>query len=579
MIEAQAELTEDGKRIQVISPYRCRELIKELPGARWGTRDKVWTISKSWPACLALRADFGDGLTVGPRLVEWARGAGSLKKRLASLYGTVEAPEMELPNLTSFDILFPHQRVDAWVIANAKRYLLMNGVGTGKTLSSLAGLSLADSMGAEVFPLLVVAPKSMLPAWARDEIPRVFPNRTIRVVDGTPVKVRDALEPGADVYVIGWSLLSKYSRLASYGSMALTEDQKTEKQLNNLGFKAIIADEVHRAKNAQSQQTRALWYVAKHCDFAVGLTGTPIQESAEDLYPVLHAIVPEDYCTKGSYLRYVAIEWDDYGNKECTGIKEDRRQEWEANFHAVSRRMTTEMVLDFLPPVIEETRWVTLPPKLRKEYESMKKKMVAEIEGGTLSADNPMVREGRLIQFANCGGEINDEGNFRMTAPSPKVDAFISDYLDGDYAGEQIIVFSDSAQLAVILQDELTRKKISHVAITGAVTGDDRQNAIDTFQKGDAAVCVLTRAGGEGVTLTAASTMVRLMRPWSYTVFQQVRARCLRIGSERHDSIRYVDYLTDDTVELSQMVRLNSKEASAQEVLRDEELLKMLKGN
>lgn len=578
MIEAKAELSTDGARIVVESPYRCRELIRELPGARWNTKDKVWTIAKSWPACLALRADFGDGLTVGPRLVEWAKGAGSLKKKLAGLYGTVQAPEIELPNLTSFDILFPHQRVDAWVIANAKRYLLMNGVGTGKTLSSLAGLSLADSMGSDVFPLLVVAPKSMLPAWARDEIPRVFPNHTVRVVDGTPAKVRDALEPGADVYVIGWSLLAKYSRLASYGSMALTDEQKTPKQLNTLGFKSIIADECHRAKNAQSQQTRALWYIAESCDFRVGLTGTPIQESAEDLYPVLHAMVPEDYPTKGAFTRFVNIEWDDYGNKVCNGVKEERRGEWESNFHAVSRRMTTEMVLDFLPPVIEETRWVTLPPKLRKEYESMKKKMVADIEGGTLSADNPMVREGRLIQFANCGGEINDEGQFRMVGPSPKVDAFITDYVDGDYAGEQIIVFSDSAQLAIILQDELTRKKISHVAITGAVTGDDRQDAIDKFQKGDAAVCVLTRAGGEGVTLTAASTMVRLMRPWSYTVFQQVRARCLRIGSERHDSIRYVDYITDETVELGQLARLNSKEASAQEVLRDDALLKMLKG-
>ena len=88
---------------------------------------------------------------------------------------------------------------------------------------------------------------------------------------------------------------------------------------------------------------------------------------------------------------------------------------------------------------------------------------------------------------------------------------------------------------------------------------------------------MFTRAGGEGITLTAAGTLVRLYRSWSYTVHQQVEDRVHRIGSERHSSVTIIDYLTENTVEEQQITRLMAKEARAQEVLRDADLLKMLK--
>lgn len=578
-LEAKAELNADETRINVLSHYRCRETLKELPGARWSVKEKIWTVAKSWPACLALRAEFGDGLTIGPRLGQWAREAGSLKRELAALYGAVSKEDLVLPDLPFFDRLMPHQRVDAFAIANAKRFNLFNKPGTGKSASALAGLSLAQSKGDCIFPLLLVAPKSMLTTWARDEVPRIFPDASVNVVDGTPANVRKALEPGSDIYVIGWSLLAKYTRLGAYGSMPLTDEQKVEKQLNTLGFKSIICDECHRVSNPTTLQSRAAHYLSTSCDIAIGLTGTPVQESMEDLYSILHTVVPNDYPTKTTYMRWVNMEWGTYGGREIIGINEGRREEWEANFHAVSRRMTTDMVLDFLPPVLEETRWVTLPSKMRKAYDSMQKTLIAELESSTLSAENQLVRTGRLIQLANAFGEVDEEGQFHMTGPSPKIDSFISDYLDGDYDGEQIIVFSDSRQLADLLLVELTKKKINYVAITGGVTGEDRQKAMDNFQNWGVPICVLTRAGGEGITLTAASTMVRLVRPWSYTVYQQVNARCRRVGSERHDTIRYVDYLSDGTAELDQLLRLNSKKASATEVLGDDELLRILKGN
>src|SRR5690606_3275477 len=176
--------------------------------------------------------------------------------------------------------------------------------------------------------------------------------------------------------------------------------------------------------------------------------------------------------------------------------------------------------------------------------------MVAELETTTMSAENALTKAGRLVQLANASGDLDDDGVFHMKAPSPKVDAFIDDVISGDYDGQQVVVFSASKQLIRVLAEEMTKKKLGFVTISGDVTGDDRQAAMDAFQAGKVQFCLLTQAGGEGITLTAASTMVRLMRHWSLTIHKQVEDRVHRIGSERHESVTYVDYVTDDTIEM-----------------------------
>jgi len=206
--------------------------------------------------------------------------------------------------------------------------------------------------------------------------------------------------------------------------------------------------------------------------------------------------------------------------------------------------------------------------------------MVAELEGGThVEAQSVLDRATRLIQLANASGEMDEHGQFWMKLPSPKIEAFLDDVGDGDFEGKQVVVFSDSRQLIDLLDQEMVRKKIPHTAITGAVTGDDRQKAMDEFQSGAVPFILITRAGGEGITLTAASVMVRLTRSWSYIAHTQAEDRVHRIGSEKHESILYVDYITQDTLETGVIARLNAKKERATDALGDAELLAMLKGD
>lgn len=570
-------------RIVVDVPYRDKDRVKAVPGARWSTKHRIWSVPQSWTACLALRSEFGDDLVIDPEVGAWATPISKIKDSLRRGRTTLDyelpADILELPGMAD---LYPHQRVDAVAFRFAERYLLMNDTGVGKTRSALAGLSYIQATKGDAFPVLVTAPLSMLRTW-EDEIAGFFPDATISVATGTPSKVRKALEPGADFYVICWDSLRKYTRLVGHPQAKLTDAEREEHELNALGIRTLVADECHRVKNVAAKRSRATYYLSERCKYVIGLTGTPMQDTPEDLYGVLHMIAPHEYPTKTAFLdRYVEYEWNVWGGKDVKGIRQDRLDEWQSNFDARSRRMTKEMVLDFLPPKIETVRWVELPTKHRKAYDTLENNYMTTLEDSVMAVDNQLVLAGRLIQLANALGDMvtDDEGNehFVMSGDSsPKVDAFVDDYLEGDFAGEQIVVFSDSRQLIELVGTALKKHKVPYVEIHGGVTGDERKAAMDAFQAGEFPICLLTRAGGEGITLTAASTMVRLVRSWSSTVHKQVQDRVHRIGSERHEVIRYVDYVTEDTIEMGQMARLAEKERRSQETLRDGELLEILK--
>ena len=571
------------ERIAVHTDFRLKELVKVVPGARWDSTHRRWTVPLTWPSCLALRAQFGSRLEIAPALRAWASEVGGLKKWLRELRTSLDGVDLTMIPVPG---LFGYQGVGARLIARAGQYLLFDSTGTGKSRTALAGVVelIAEYSVDEVFPMLIVAPKSMLQTWARTEIPAVFPFMDdVSVVEGTKAKMTTAMEPGHRIYIMSYDTLRRNSRHAGFGGITLAADEKKDGLIQALGIKTIIADEVHRAKNAAAKQTRALWFVAHQASFRIGLTGTPIQDTPEDLWSLLHFVSPEEYPTKTSYIeRFCKVDYNPWGGREIRGLNFRTEEELRANMEARWRRISKEVALPFLPPKVYEIRWVEMPPALRRAYRSMVDDLTAEMLDGTrLDANSVLTRALRLTQLANCSGTVETDADgeeiFRMALPSPKLSQFMDDVKDGDYDGSSVVVYSDSRQLIELLSGLMDKAGYEHTMIHGDVTGPDRQNAIDRFQNGEVKFILLTRAGGEGITLTAANVMVRLMRSWSYIAHTQAEDRVHRIGSEIHDSVTYVDYVVQDTVEEGQLARLSGKGARAEEVLRDEDLLEMLK--
>ena len=282
-------------------------------------------------------------------------------------------------------------------------------------------------------------------------------------MSGTAAKVKGQLDPAdsADFYVVNYDLVRRYSRLAPFPTVTLAADEKKDREFQALPIRSVVADEGHRIANPTAKQTRAVWQLMNGplVTTRLILTGTPIQDSPEQLWSPLHAIAPHEYGTKTSFVnRFTDVRFNMWGGREITGLNPRTQAEFESNFWTRSRRITKAAALPFLPEKVFETRWVELPPTLRKAYDQMKRSLIAELEGGTVVAGSVLERATRLTQLANAAmTEIPDPDGiepprYRMVMPSPKLDAFLADLAAGDFP-DPLAVFTDSRQLADLLFD------------------------------------------------------------------------------------------------------------------------------
>jgi SNF2 family DNA or RNA helicase len=580
--------------ILITAEWRYKELCKSIPGATWSTTDKVWRVPLSWSSCLALRSTFRDQLTIGDALGEWA--AREVSDRITPSLALREAEDGD-----GAEKLFPYQRAGVQFLATARRALLADEPGLGKTAQAIHTMKLLHDRGEAVFPALIVCPNTLKKNWAR-EFEIWWPGVVTQVVKGSALQRRRQLEePDAQVYIINWESLRAHSKLAAYGSIALArspeygghDERVTEarcevrpRELNNIDFNTVIADEIHRSKDPRSKQTRALWAATGDAPFRFALTGTPIANNVLDLWAILHWLSPEEWPSKTKWVdRMVDTMLNAFGGMTVLGVKPHMQEEFYKSINPRMRRMLKQQVLKWLPPVMKERRDVEMSTKQKKAYEQMRDTMIAELENGeALTAPSALTQTTRLLQFASSYATIStdtESGETKavLVEPSCKVDALIEDIENGDFGEDSVAVCAVSRQLIELLSARLTKLDIRHGLVTGAQDEDERQQAIDDFQSGNTKWLLFTaQAGGVGITLTAARRLVMLQRPWSLVDYKQAMDRVHRIGSEVHDSISIIDYVTENTVEERVIEVLDTKADNFDEVVRDRaKLLAMLK--
>lgn len=595
------ELDETGDRILINAEWRYKELAKSIPGAKWDAKQNQWHLPLSWSGCLALRSTFKSDLEIGPNLTQWAVNEKTGRIDPANFLREVTE------QVEGDEDLFPHQRAGVNFLSTARRALLADEPGLGKTAQAIRALKRLKDGGEDVFPALVVCPNTLKKNWER-EFALWWPGVKVQVVSGTSAQRKKQFSPFTeegvetpDVLIINWESLRTHSRLAPYGSVALARcvecggmNEKVtpgrcevhKRELNEIDFKAVIADEVHRSKDPKSKQTRALWSATGNADIRYALTGTPIANDVVDLWTILHWLSPEEWPSKTRWIdRMVDTMLNAFGGLMVLGIKSHMRDEFYATLNPRMRRMLKNVVLPWLPEVTVERRDVEMSAKQKKAYNEMRDWMIAELEGGgVLSAPSVLTQTLRLLQFASSYAEmtvdpLTGESKATLIEPSCKIDALMDDISHGDFGEDSIAVSAVSRQLIELLSARLTKAGIAHGLITGAQNEEERQRAVDDFQAGRTKWILFTaQAGGVGITLTAARRLIRLQRPWSLVDDKQVNDRVHRIGSEIHDNIIITDYVTSHTVEERVREVLESKADSFEEVVKDkEQLLKMLK--
>lgn len=606
---ARAALNHAG-HIDVETKWLEKELIKQIPGSAFdGCGIREWCVPLSWASCVILRGVFGDTLEIDPELDAWAKNeiearvgpASAIRKLTEPVDGMVRVA----PNLDTES--YPFQAVGSDFLVLARDALLGDDLGTGKTIQALTAIrkiqTNPESGYDPALPALVICPNAVKTHW-EVEAHRWLPEATPYVVKGGAVGRRKILEAAhkdpTALVVVSIETVRLMSRLAPFGSIKLKRclecDKKRgenirttlcevhPKELNTFGFKTVVVDEAHRIGEPKSKQTRAMWAVMHGSTVTRrwALTGTSIMGHPGHLWSVMHGVSPNEYPTKSKFVdRYCLSAWNNFGGLDIVGIRPDTKEEFFKFFDPRFRRMPKELVLTQLPPKVRLTRYVQMTPKQAKAYAEISAKMMTEMEDGQLLVTtDSLVMNTRLVQFASSYAELvpseneNELPRVLLKEPSPKLDE-LEELLDGELLGHQVAVCANSRQLIDMAAARLTKRKISFAMIVGGMSDWERDSNLAEFQSGGAQVMLFTtQAGGVGLTMTAADTLVRLQRSWSMVDEIQAEGRVYRIGSERHKSVSIIEIVTEGTVEVTkQLPNFYAKLHRLEEINRDRLIL------
>lgn len=573
-----------NSKIFLQTAWNEADLVKLIPGSAWNNSAKMWTLPLTWVACLQARAVFGTTLTLGDDLIKWA----SLEKRMR-VDKALDARNRTEPHVPwiSNSRLRPFQRAGVDFLTFAGSALLGDDMGAGKTPQTLVWLRHRDTQTYDALPALVICPNSVKFNW-KNELEEWFPGVKPYVIGGGAATRKKLLleakqDPRAFV-IINFEGLRGHTRLSGYGSERLkrcgdcdpnpdVDDVKKcevhPKELNLLPFKTVIVDEAHRIKDPHAKQTRAAWAVGHQTsvNHRLALTGTP--GDPEELWSILHFLQPDEFPTKSKFIdRYCIQAWNAYGGLDVKGIHPQFRDEFYAVLDPRFRRMPKELVLPQLPSRIRSQRIVELTPKQRKSYTEIAEGLVTRLpDGNIMVAKNDLEAQIRLIQFSSATMEQTLDG-FKMCDPSSKLDALVD--IHDELNTRQYVVAAEHRQLIELAARRYDKMKISYGLITGKQLPVEREVALRDFQAGKLQALLFThKAGGTGLTMTAADTLVCLQRSWSVFENHQTEGRVHRIGSERHESIQLIDVVARDTVEEKQVERLWEKSERIEEINRD----------
>ncbi len=526
----------------------------------------------TWPLLVQMGQQLGKAWHPGPRLLGWMREQVVARTTLEPLKGWVN-PKAPPPR--------DYQITGAQLIAATSATLITDEPGTGKTLTTLLGLVEKRARGQLPIagPILVVCPNSVQDAWVR----AAHEWTDLRAVAwrGTPGR-RERLIGTADIYVAGYGVATRDA-----------DPHEKRRPLHRLAPVAVVLDECHLIKNPNSLRSKACRKLAGKALAVIPLSGTPITHHTGDLWPTLFAMEPGAWPSRERFnIRYLDTVAGDYSDR-VLGINAHTEPEFRMTLMGQMRRMAKADVLDQLPPKVYSTREVELPPAGRKAYDSMKEDMLATMaDGQELPAMDALSQLLRLLQLAcaeadieiteetvdgEYGPELKTHVHVELREGCWKADALME--ILEERPDKQTVVFAPSRQLVELGATRAEKAGYRVARIVGGQTAADRTAQQDGFQAGEYDVLfATTQAGGVGITLTAASTVVFMQRPWSFVEASQAEDRCHRIGSEVHDSIEIIDIVAKNTIDADVREVLREKSGALAQLLEDPRIMEQCLG-
>ncbi len=473
-------------------------------------------------ALLALRDELHESFDV----VSLPPEVEELRERLRAFAGIphVEPPPLERGELRHY------QEIGLDFLSYLASFsfggILADEMGLGKTIQVISHLlHRKHSEGAS--PSLVIAPTSVTHTW-ENEIKRFAPElSTLRLQSGSERAARYEEIAAADVVITSYAI----ARIDA-------------EQLAGQRFRTLILDEAQNAKNPSSQIARVVRSLS--ADHRIALTGTPVENSLRDLWAIFAFAEPGLLGTESAFRRRFELPIAE-GDGRAT-------QTLRARLEPFVLRRTKEDVAPELPERTEVVLECDLSPLQRRLYrgvaEAARRDLfpLVEAQGIERTTVHVLAALTRLRQICAHPGMLFEEHRNDPEA-SAKFESFletVEEILSGQH---RVLVFSAFASMLKIMRAELDRRGIGYGYLDGSTKDRERSAEVERFMRPDGPpifLCSL-KAGGVGLTLTAADYVILYDPWWNPAVERQAIDRTHRIGQKRN--VTAYRLVTSGTVE------------------------------
>jgi superfamily II DNA or RNA helicase len=479
-----------------------------------------------------------------------AQAPADWRARVAQQSG---AAKLECPPLGALDsVLRPYQKHGvAWLHflrSNNFGGILADEMGLGKTLQALAFLQSVGGGAKTGAPSLVVCPTSLVWNWLA-EAARFTPDLKVLALHGPNRHELFSHIAENDLVITSYALV-----------------RRDAEKYAEIEFDTVILDEAQHIKNRQTQNAQAVKAIkSRH---RLVLTGTPLENSVLDLWSIFDFLMP-------GYLG-AAQDFRERYEIPITREKSDAAQARLARRlrSFMLRRLKREVATD-LPAKLEQVSWCDLTSDQQTVYTELlqaSRREITDAVGAQGLARSRMIVLNALLRLRQvcCDLRLLKLDNINPAAASAKVDLFselLEEVIDG---GHRVLVFSQFVTMLHLLRDKLKSEEIDFCYLDGSTS--NRGEVVQQFQTSDVPVFLISlKAGGVGLNLTAADTVIHFDPWWNPAVEDQASDRAHRIGQTR--VVTTYKLITRGTVEEKILALQNRKREIIRATLGGEEAL------
>lgn len=421
--------------------------------------------------------------------------------------------------------LYPYQKEGILKAAKAGRIIIADDMGLGKTIQAIA---VAEILAKEfkISNVLIVCPTSLKYQW-KSEIKK-FTQRSVLVIEGALDKRKPQYNSDA------------FYKIASYGVGLNDVDY-----LNEADFDLVILDEAQRIKNWKTKTAKGLKQLDSQ--YAIVLTGTPLENRLEELHSIVEFINPYKLGVLFRFLDKHQIKDDITGKvlgyhklNDIKGVLDD-----------VLIRRTKKEILKQLPERIDKNYFVEVTKEqwdIHQDYDLIVKRIVHKWRKlGFL----PEKDRQRLMISMACMRMVSDSTYIldQKTRHDKKIDELVIILKEiFESSDDKVVIFSQWERMTRLVGRELKEMNVDFEYLHGGIPSAKRKDLIDNFRDIESKrVFLSTDAGGVGLNLQSANVIINLDLPWNPAVLEQRIGRVHRLGQQK--PVRVINFISKGTIE------------------------------